>query len=269
MPRRHPIRIEPGKRFSIDRVDPDDTGPFRNRAAAQARLARDLERLPGLQYLLYADGRRAVLVVLQAIDTGGKDGVIRHVMSGLNPAGCSVTSFKVPTAEERAHDFLWRIHRAVPALGTIGVFNRSHYEDVLVVRVHRLVPEPVWRARYAQINEFERILTANGVSILKILLHISRDEQAERLRARIEDPTKNWKFSLQDLEERRAWKAYMNAFEDAINECGTPWAPWHVVPANHKWYRDAVVARLLREHLESLDLEYPKPAVDLSKIVIR
>jgi PPK2 family polyphosphate:nucleotide phosphotransferase len=269
MPRSQSIRIEPGKRFTLGRVDPDDTGPFRGKSQAQGRLQKDLELLPELQYRLYADGAHAVLVVLQAIDTGGKDGVIRHVMSGLNPAGCAVTSFKVPSAEERAHDFLWRIHKAVPPLGVIGVFNRSHYEDVLAVRVHKLVPEKIWRARYAQINEFERVLTSNGVSLLKVLLHISREEQAQRLRARIEDPTKNWKFSAQDLEERRLWKSYMEAFEDAVNECGTPWAPWHVVPANRKWYRDAVVARLLREHLESLPLRYPKPSLDLSKIVIR
>ncbi len=269
MSRSHTIRIEPGKRFRLDEVDPDDTGPFQDKAEAQTRLRKDLERLPELQYKLYADGTRAVLVVLQAIDTGGKDGVIRNVMSGLNPAGCDVTSFKVPSAEEQAHDFLWRIHKAVPPLGVIGVFNRSHYEDVLVVRVHKLVPEKVWRARYGQINEFERILDANGVAILKILLHISRKEQGERLRARIEDPTKNWKFSAQDLVERKLFKSYLEAFEDAVNECGTPWAPWHVVPANRKWYRDAVVARLLREHLESLALRYPKPLLDLSKVVIR
>lgn len=266
---RHPIRIEPGRRFSIARVDPGDTGRFRDKVQAKARLAKDLEILPKLQYLLYADGTRALLVVLQAMDTGGKDGVIRNVLSGLNPAGCLVTSFKVPSSTELAHDFLWRIHQAVPARGMIGVFNRSHYEDVLVVRVHGLVPEKIWRGRYRQINEFERMLAENGVSILKIFLHIDRKEQAKRLRARIDDPAKNWKFSSADLEERRRWNAYMNAFEDAISECSTPWAPWHVVPANHKWYRDAVVARLLRGHLEALNLKTPAPKIDLSKVVIR
>lgn len=263
------LRVPPGRRIDLGRVDPDDTGSLGGKEEARARLAKDLEEMRRLQYLLYADGTRAVLVVLQAMDTGGKDGVIRHVMSGLNPAGCVVTSFKVPSAEELAHDFLWRIHRAVPARGTIGVFNRSHYEDVLVVRVHKLVPEATWRARYRQINDFERTLTESGVSILKIYLHISKEEQAERLRARIEDPAKNWKFSMGDLEERKLWRDYMAAFEDAIHECSTKWAPWHVVPANKKWYRDAAVARLLREHLEALDLKTPKPRADLRKVVIR
>lgn len=266
---KHTNRVEPGTRIRLKDVDPDDTGSLRSKERARARLAKDLEELRRLQYLLYADGTRAVLVVIQAMDTGGKDGVIRHVMSGLNPAGCVVTSFKVPSSEELAHDYLWRIHKAVPALGMIGVFNRSHYEDVLVVRVHHLVPEAVWRGRYRQINDFERMLAENGVSILKVYLHISKEEQAERLRARIDDPAKNWKFSMGDLEERKRWKDYMDAFEDAIHECSTPWAPWHVVPANKKWSRDAAVARLLREHLEALDLKTPKPRADLSKIVIR
>jgi PPK2 family polyphosphate:nucleotide phosphotransferase len=266
---KHTHRIEPGTRVHLDRIDPDDTGPLHSKEKARARLAEDLEELRRLQYLLYADGTHAVLVVLQAMDTGGKDGVIRHVMSGLNPAGCVVTSFKVPSSEEHQHDYLWRIHKAVPARGTIGVFNRSHYEDVLVVRVHGLVPEETWRARYRQINEFERMLTENGISILKIYLHIGKEEQAERLRARIQDPAKNWKFSMADLEERKRWKDYMEAFEDALRECSTEWAPWHVVPATHKWYRDAAVARLLRRRLEALDLTTPEPREDLAKIVIR
>jgi PPK2 family polyphosphate:nucleotide phosphotransferase len=266
---KHPYRVEPGTRVRLNRIDPDATGSLRNKGRARARLAEDLEELRRLQYLLYADSTRAVLVVIQAMDTGGKDGVIRHVMSGLNPAGCVVTSFKVPSSEERAHDYLWRIHKAVPSHGTIGVFNRSHYEDVLVVRVHKMVPESVWRERYRQINEFERMLVENGVSILKLYLHISKEEQAERLRARIDDPAKNWKFSKADLEERKSWKDYMDAFEDAISECSTRWAPWHVVPANKKWGRDAIVAGLLREHLEALHLKTPKPRADLSDIVIR
>ena len=266
---KHSLSIPPGRRVRLDHVDPDETGSLPDKRQARARLAKDLEELRRLQYLLYADGTRSVLVVLQAMDTGGKDGVIRHVMSGLNPAGCVVTSFKVPSSEEAAHDYLWRVHKAAPARGMIGVFNRSHYEDVLVVRVHKLVPASAWRPRYRQINDFERMLAENGVSILKIYLHIDRKEQAERLRARIEDPAKNWKFSMGDLEERKLWKEYMSAFEDAIAECSTPWAPWHVVPANKKWYRDAEVARLLREQLESLELKTPKPRADLAKLVIR
>ncbi|MEK7348399.1 MAG: polyphosphate kinase 2 family protein [Candidatus Eisenbacteria bacterium] len=263
------IVVRPGRRLSLRSVDPGDTRGFASHDEARVQLARDLERLRELQKLLVADGRHALLVVLQAMDTGGKDGTIRHVMSGLNPAGCAVTSFKVPSAEELAHDFLWRIHRAVPPRGMIGVFNRSHYEDVLVVRVHGLVPDAVWKARYRQINEFERHLTENGVAILKFYLHISKAEQAERLRERIEEKSKNWKFAVGDLKERKLWNRYMAAYEDAVNRCGTPWAPWHVVPANKKWARDALIARAMVETLESLRLRYPKPKVDLTKIVIR
>lgn len=263
------IVVRPGRRLTLRSVDPGDSRGFASRDEAREQLDRDLERLRELQQLLVADGRHALLVVLQAMDTGGKDGTIRHVMSGLNPAGCAVTSFKVPSAEELAHDFLWRIHRAVPPRGKIGVFNRSHYEDVLVVRVHGLVPDAVWTARYRQINEFERHLTENGVAILKFYLHISKAEQAERLRERIEDKSKNWKFAAGDLEERKLWNRYMTAFEDAVNRCSTPWARWHVVPANKKWARDALIARAMVEKLESLRLRYPKPKFDLSKIVVR
>ena len=263
------IVLRPGRAFRLRDVDPDDARGIDSPEEAKERLAEDIDRLRKLQRLLYADGRHALLIVLQAMDTGGKDGTIRHVMSGLNPAGCDVTSFKVPSAEEQAHDFLWRIHHAVPAHGMIGVFNRSHYEDVLVVRVHGLVPEDVWKARYRQINQFERHLSENNVTILKFYLHISKAEQAARLRARIADKTKNWKFSEADLEERKLWKEYMAAFEDALNQCSTPWAPWHVVPANKKWARDAMIARAMVKTLESLPLRPPKSKVDLSKIVIR
>ena len=263
------IKLRPGKRLRLRDVDPDDARGLDSMEEARESLTRDLERLRKLQRLFYADGRHAFLIVLQAMDTGGKDGTIRHVMSGLNPAGCVVTSFKVPSAEEQAHDFLWRIHHAVPARGMIGVFNRSHYEDVLVVRVHDLVPEDVWKARYRQINQFERHLTENNVTILKFYLHISKAEQGARLRERIAEPSKNWKFSEADLKERKLWKEYMEAFEDALNECTTPWAPWHIVPANKKWARDAIVARAMVEALESLPLRPPKSKLDLSKIVIR
>lgn len=264
-----PFLVSPGKRVRLARIDPGHAAGLRDKDEAKAGLEGDLERLRHLQRLLYADGRFALLIVLQAIDTGGKDGTIRHVMSGLNPAGCMVTSFKAPTTEELSHDFLWRIHRAVPARGMIGVFNRSHYEDVLVVRVHGLVPRAVWKARYRQINEFERILTENGVTILKFFLHISKDEQARRLRDRIQDRTKNWKFSEGDLAERKLWGRYRAAFEDAINECSTPWAPWRVVPANKKWVRDRIVASAMVECLERMKLRWPEPKTDLSKIVIR
>lgn len=264
-----PFLVRPGHRIRLARIDPGRAPGIGDKDEAKIRLEADLERLRRLQRLLYADGRYALLVVLQAIDTGGKDGTIRHVMSGLNPAGCVVTSFKVPTSEELSHDFLWRIHRAVPPKGMIGVFNRSHYEDVLVVRVHGLVPPKIWKARYRQINEFERTLTENGVTILKFFLHISKDEQARRLRDRIEDPEKNWKFSEGDLGERKLWDRYRAAFEDAIHACSTPWAPWYVVPANKKWERDRIVARIMVECLEGMKLRWPKPKSDLSKIVIR
>ena len=263
------VVVRPGRKLRLRSVDPSDTRGLASEEEAQERLDLDLERLRKLQRLLYADGRYALLVVLQAMDTGGKDGAIRHVMSGLNPAGCEVTSFKVPSAEEQAHDFLWRIHRAVPARGMIGVFNRSHYEDVLVVRVHDLVPKEVWKARYRQINQFERHLSENGVTILKFYLHISKAEQAERLRARIADKSKNWKYSEANVEERKLWKQYQAAYQDAVNRCSTPWAPWHVVPANKKWARDALIARAMVEALESLRLRYPKPKMNLSKVVIR
>ena len=263
------IVVKGDRRVRIEEIDADDTRGLGSEEEARAHLASDLERLRELQKLLVADARYALLVVLQAMDTGGKDGTIRHVMSGLNPAGCAVTSFKAPSAVELAHDYLWRVHQAVPPRGMVGVFNRSHYEDVLVVRVHELVPGHVWKGRYRQINEFERHLTENGVTMLKFYLHISKAEQARRLRERIEDKSKNWKFQEGDLEERKRWDGYMEAYEDAINECGTTWAPWHVVPADKKWARDAVVARAMVGALESLDLRYPKPKTDLSKLIVR
>ncbi len=263
------IVVRPGRRLRLSSVDPDDRAGFSGKEEGRDALAADLERMRELQRLLYADNRYALLVVLQAMDTGGKDGTIRHVMSGLNPVGCVVTSFKVPSETERDHDYLWRVHQAVPPRGVIGVFNRSHYEDVLVVRVHDLVPRKVWSRRYRQINDFERMLDENGVKILKFYLHISKKEQAERLRARLEDRSKNWKFSEADLKERKLWGRYQKAFEDAIARCSTPWAPWHVIPANKKWVRDALVARAIVRALEGLRLRYPKPAADLSKIVVR
>jgi PPK2 family polyphosphate:nucleotide phosphotransferase len=215
---------------------------------------------------MYAEDRRALLVVLQAMDAGGKDGTIRHVTAGLNPQGCRVTSFKAPSAEELDHDYLWRIHHAVPARGEFGIFNRSHYEDVLVVRVHGLVPKSVWSARYQQINAFEKLLAANDVVIVKFFLHISKEEQIERLRARLEDPTKLWKFNEQDIAERRRWDDYMAAYEDALERCSMPAAPWYIVPANKKWFRDYVVSQILLDTLSRLKMQFPKATVDPKKI---
>jgi PPK2 family polyphosphate:nucleotide phosphotransferase len=211
-----------------------------------------------------AGDRRRVLVVLQAMDCGGKDGTVNHVIGRLNPQGLRITGFGVPTPEERRHDFLWRIRKALPLPGYIGVFNRSHYEDVLVARVHRLVPEEVWRQRYEVINAFERQLVGDGVTIVKIMLHISREEQLARLQARLADPTKRWKFNPGDIDERGRWAAYQEAYRDALANCSTDLAPWFVVPADRKWYRDWAVARLLQETLESLKLRYPDPDFDVA-----
>jgi PPK2 family polyphosphate:nucleotide phosphotransferase len=225
-----------------------------------------LKRLGELQAMLYADGRYALLVVLQGRDAGGKDGTVRKVFGACNPLGCEVTSFKVPTPLELSHDYLWRIHQEVPAKGMIGIFNRSHYEDVLVVRVKDLVPKPVWSKRYDQINEFERMLDDNRVKILKFFLNISRDEQAERLRDRLSDPTKNWKFRAGDLDDRDLWDEYTKAYRDALKNCSTPWAPWYVVPADDKKARNYLIARTVVDLLDNLGLRYPKADRDVLKL---
>jgi PPK2 family polyphosphate:nucleotide phosphotransferase len=201
------------------------------------------------------------------MDTSGKDGTIRHVMAGMSPLGVQVKAFKVPNEEELAHDFLWRVHRAVPRKGYVGIFNRSHYEDVLVVRVHKLVPREAWAGRFEQINQLEKMLTANHVVILKFFLHIGKGEQKKRLEQRLHDPTRHWKFSLSDIEERRFWADYRKAYEAVLSRCSTPWAPWHVIPANHKWYRNLLVARVIAETMKGLHLKYPEPTIDLSKVV--
>jgi PPK2 family polyphosphate:nucleotide phosphotransferase len=250
---------KPGKKFCLADIDPDDTHGL-DKKAAEPLFAKHLQDLLELQTVLYAEARRSVLVVLQGIDAGGKDGTIRHVMSGLNPQGVTVTSFKVPEGEERRHDYLWRVHRAVPEWGDIGIFNRSHYEDVLVVRVHDLVPKSVWSKRYDQINDFERMLSENGARVLKFFLLIGKDEQAKRFEARLDDPRKNWKFSPADTKERKYWDDYMRAYEDAINRCSTDAAPWYVIPANHKWFRNLAVAQIVRDEMRAMKLQYPKPA---------
>jgi PPK2 family polyphosphate:nucleotide phosphotransferase len=221
-----------------------------------------------LQNILYAEDKRSLLIVLQAIDAGGKDGTIRSIMSGVNPQGVRVTSFKKPTEEELGHDFLWRVHKAAPARGMIGIFNRSHYEDVLVVRVHNLVPKDVWQARYDHINHFETLLTDSGVTILKFYLHISKDEQKERFQARLDRPHKRWKFNIGDLKERELWDDYMDAFETAFEKCSPKHAPWHIVPANKKWYRNLVISEKIVETLEGMNLQYPAPVTGLDDLVI-
>lgn len=262
-------RVKPGKRVNLKEWDPDDTSAFDgSEEEARDRLVKLNQQLEDLQELLYAEGKRRLLVVLQAMDTGGKDGTIRHVFEGVNPLGVKVASFKVPTQEELGHDFLWRAHKQTPAMGEITIFNRSHYEDVLVVRVHQLVPPDVWRGRYARISDFEQMLAEEGTTILKFFLHISKEEQKRRLRARLDERDKRWKFNVGDLKERRLWSAYMEAYADALGKTSTQWAPWYVVPSNHKWYRNMVVATIMVETLQSLKMRYPEPKEDLDRVVI-
>jgi PPK2 family polyphosphate:nucleotide phosphotransferase len=263
------LLVKPGRKVALSDIDPEGTPGFRSKPDVASLLDRNTARLAELQYLLYAENRRALLVVLQAVDTGGKDGTIRHVMSGLNPQGCRVRSFKAPSAEELDHDFLWRVHPAVPPKGEVGIFNRSHYEDVVAVRVHRLRPRTVWEPRYEQINAFERHLAENDVAILKFFLHISRDEQRKRIQARIDDPTKRWKLSPADFEERKFWGETQRAYEDALSRCSTAWAPWFIVPANKKWYRNAAVSSIIVQTLESMKMKFPKPAFDISRYQLR
>jgi PPK2 family polyphosphate:nucleotide phosphotransferase len=258
--------VKPGGRLHLAGRDPDDTAGIRSKEQCEASLAKNVARLFELQTRLGATREQAVLVVLQAMDAGGKDGTIRHVMTGLNPQACRVTSFKVPSSEEADHDFLWRIHHAAPRRGEIGIFNRSHYEDVLVVRVHKLAPKETWSARFAQINDFEKTLSQNRTIVLKFFLHISREEQAKRLLERIDDPQKNWKISPADLAEREYWDDYMEAYEEALERCSTKWAPWYVIPANKKWFRNLAVSQIIVDRMERLEMNYPPLKVDLAKL---
>jgi PPK2 family polyphosphate:nucleotide phosphotransferase len=258
--------------FQLAKHDPGDTGDFASGKDGKTKARDELKelnaKLDSLQERLYADGRHRVLVVLQGMDTAGKGGTIRRVFEGVNPSGVRVAAFKAPTEPELAHDFLWRVHPQVPRDGELVIFDRSHYEDVLIVRVRSLVPEERWRARYRHIREFEQLLVDEGTTILKFFLHISADEQRERLQSRLDDPKKHWKFRVADLDERKLWDDYQVAFEDAIKETSTPQAPWIVVPADHKWFRDVVVCRTLIDTLESLDLTYPPSPDDLTDVVV-
>jgi len=257
-----------GKRFRLKDIDPGGKHGLPDRERAETDMVADVARIDALQELMYAQGQHALLCIFQAVDCGGKDGTIRKVFGDVDPMGIASTSFKAPSPTELAHDYLWRVHKAVPARGYLGIFNRSHYEDVLIVRVHGLVPLDAIEKRYDQINTFEKHLTENGITILKFYLHISKDEQKQRLQERIDDPKKRWKFSPGDLEERAWWDHYMEAYDIALRRCSTSWAPWYVIPANRNWYRNAVVAHILRKTLERMDLKYPKPAGDFAKIVV-
>lgn len=258
--------VKSGARLQLADIDPSShPGPYDKDSAREA-LACDAERFQALQYRLYAEGRRGLLICLQALDAGGKDGTIRHVFGALNPQGCRVQSFKVPTPEEAAHDFLWRVHRVAPAHGEVVVFNRSHYEDVLVARVHNLAPKSVWKSRFDAINDFERHLAEAGIHVLKFFLHISKDEQLARFQERIDNPARNWKISKADYEERQYWDAYQEAYEDVLNRCSHPEAPWYVIPADHKWYRNLVICRIIADYLESLGMKTPEAKVDIAAL---
>ena len=262
-------RVKPGMQVDLSKWDPNDKALFdKGKSAGRKALVEFNRRLEALQELLYAEGKRKLLVVLQAMDTGGKDGAIRHVFNGVNPQGVKVTNFKVPTRKELAHDYLWRVHRHTPGNGEIMIFNRSHYEDVLVVRVRNLVPQEVWERRYAHINDFERMLADEGTTILKFFLYISKDEQKARLQSRLDEPHKHWKFNVGDLEDRALWDDYLHAYEVVLSETSTEWAPWYIVPANRKWYRNLVISDVLVETLEGFDMRYPEPADNLDEVVI-
>jgi PPK2 family polyphosphate:nucleotide phosphotransferase len=263
-----PLTLPPGSRFQLTDFDPGWTGQFKSKSEAKEQTKKNLKRLNELQEMLYAQNLHALLIVLQAIDTAGKDGAIKHVMSAFNPQGVQVNSFKVPSEEEYAHDFLWRVHKVTPRQRMVGIFNRSHYEDVLAARVLKIVPKRVWKQRYRRINDFERLLADDGVTIVKFYLHISKEEQAERLRARQQTPSKQWKFSPGDLEQRKLWDDYVTAFEDALTECNTKYAPWYVIPANRKWYRNLAVSSILVQTMEQMGLRYPDPVPDIESYVI-
>jgi PPK2 family polyphosphate:nucleotide phosphotransferase len=261
-------RVEPGTGMRLADIDPNESEHYGRKKDVADELKRHRDRISDLQARLYGEHRRSLLIVLQAMDTGGKDGTIKAVFAGVNPQGCQVWSFKAPSNEEADHDFLWRYHNKVPSKGMIHIFNRSHYEDVLIVRVKELVPESVWRPRYQAINQFEEALSASGVTVLKFFLHISKDEQKRRLESRLQDPDKRWKFSSSDLKERAYWDDYQAAFEDAVNVCSTPFAPWYVIPANKKWYRNLVVARTIADTLEAMDPRYPPAEKGLDKVEV-
>jgi PPK2 family polyphosphate:nucleotide phosphotransferase len=261
------LTVKPGKKIDLADFDPADDGALNEKAAAP--ITKDnVAVIDHLCYRLYAENRQALLCVFQGMDTAGKDGVIRKVLSGVDPVNCQVTAFKRPSVEEARHDFLWRIHKAVPGHGDIGIFNRSHYEDVLAPRVRKTVAKADWKSRYDRINEFERLLVDSGVTIVKCFLHISKDEQKRRLEARLKNPKKRWKFQAADLADRKLWDDYQRAYADALTKCNTKWAPWTIVPADQKWHRDLVVSGALRETLERMNPQFPQEEEGLDTIVV-
>ena len=264
---REVLRVEPGAKIRLADVDPSEThGRAKDEAAPE--LQKGLDRLTSLQDRLWAEQKHKVLIVLQGIDAAGKDGSVKHVMGAFNPMGCTVTSFKVPTPLELAHDYLWRVHQRAPGKGEIAIFNRSHYEDVLVVRVHDIVPKKVWSRRYDQINAFEELLASSGTTILKFFLWIDQDEQKARFQDRLDDPDKRWKFRLGDLAERKLWDSYVKADEDMLRRCSTDAAPWYVIPANRNWFRNLAIADIIADTLDELNPRYPPAPEDLTGVVI-
>ncbi|MBK8804985.1 MAG: polyphosphate kinase 2 family protein [Fibrobacteres bacterium] len=263
------IVCEPGKKVRLDRIPTDAEGSSTSKEEGTALTEMIRPRLRDLQERFYAEGRRGLVVVFQAMDTGGKDGAVRNLFTGVDPAGVDVTGFKSPTGAELAHDYLWRLHQKVPSRGKIGVWNRSHYEDILAVRVRRLVPEEVWKRRFGHVNDFERMLTDEGFVVVKYFLHISHDTQKRRLEERLADPSKHWKFDPSDLEDRELWTEYQHAYEDVFEKCSTSWAPWRIVPADRKWARNLALMQDMVEILEGLDPRPPASKFDLSKITIR
>jgi PPK2 family polyphosphate:nucleotide phosphotransferase len=259
------FRVTPCERARLEDFDPTDTGKY-DKKDAYEKLDDLRDKMNDLQQRLFAERKRSLLICLQALDAGGKDGVIKHVIGSMNPDGCRVANFKEPTQQELAHDFLWRVESQTPARGEVGIFNRSHYEDVLIVRVHSLVPKAVWSQRYDQINDFERRLAANGTHILKFFLHISKKEQLKRFEQRLDDPGKRWKISEADYIEREHWDDYLRAYEDALTRCNTDDAPWFVIPADHKWFRDLAVSEIIVSTMESMNFQVPEPTVDIEEI---
>ncbi|HUN57098.1 MAG TPA: polyphosphate kinase 2 family protein [Candidatus Binataceae bacterium] len=258
--------VEPGAKVRLGKIDPSFKGKHESSESAAAEIQKYVERMGKQQYLLYADGDRSLLIVLQAPDAAGKDGVIRHVFGAMNPQGTFVQAFRQPTKIEAAHDFLWRAHLHAPAKGEVVIFNRSHYEDVLVVRVHKLTSKAVWSKRYEMINDFEKTLVTNGTRILKFYLHISPEEQLERFRKRLEDPSRHWKISESDYAERELWPAYAEAFQDAMEKTSTKYAPWFVIPSNHKWFRNLSVSAIVSHAIEDMDLKLPPAKVNIADI---
>lgn len=264
---RKKLVVEPGSKIKLADIDPGFRGKHESHEQAQPEIQKHVAKMDELQYLLYAEKRHSLLIVLQGLDAGGKDGVVRHLISGMNPAGCKVTGFKGPTAEELAHDFLWRVHPHAPGRGEVAIFNRSHYEDVLVARVHELVPKKVWAPRYELINDFEKLLAVeNDTTILKFFLYTSKEEQLARFRERLKTPAKNWKISDADYKEREYWDDYISAFEDMLRKTSTKHAPWFVIPANHKWFRDLAISAIIVDAMAGMNMRMPEPTVDLEQI---